>query len=227
MNENRGGESTNWNDFIIDGDKFVRDWDGLYNNFKDPWNQEELAQQDIAHDLSLQLLKSVRRLEQGGGVSRILDVGCATGYHSQDYRKLFPEANYFGIDVSKGAIRNARKKYGGEKVQFMEEDILSPSEKLNALADGFDVVTASRTIYYLGPEIEDAVGRIRNLLREDGLFLWTYNYRPDSFTNRFLSPDSFSALLDTFALELVAMIEYRTPSDNETVDIRIHRKHQG
>lgn len=212
------------NGFIISGGEFTRDWEGLYSNIDDPWGQEESASRDIPHFLSLQLLQSITKIRGGEAIRSILDVGCATGYHSVDYRAFFPQAGYWGVDVSGVAIRTARERYGRDQIVFMDENFLSPSEALSSMM--FDAVVSSRTIYYMGPEIREVVERVDQLLRPGGVFLWTYNYRPDSFSRRFLSPDSLSDLLESCGLRLLSVVQYRTPGDDEIVDIRIHEKQQ-
>ena len=39
---------------------------------------------------------------------KILDVGCGKGYFLYDFKKLFPEAEVRGIDISKYAIKNSK-----------------------------------------------------------------------------------------------------------------------
>lgn len=224
MTNQRGTGDGNPNRFIISGEEFTRDWEGLYSSIDDPWKQEESASHDIPHFISLQLLKSVSKTRGWGeeGGRSILDVGCSTGYHSVDYKSFFPEAGYCGVDVSGVAIKKARKKHGDAQVVFMEENFLSPSEALSSMM--FDAITFSRTIYYMGPEIHQAVERVNHHLRPGGLLLYTYNLRPDSFSRKFLSPDSLSDLLDLCGLKLLSVVQYRTPGDDELVDIRIHGK---
>jgi SAM-dependent methyltransferase len=41
---------------------------------------------------------------------KILDVGCGKGFLLYEFTKLFPEADIYGIDISKYAVENAKKE---------------------------------------------------------------------------------------------------------------------
>jgi SAM-dependent methyltransferase len=221
------------NKFIIKNEVFVRDWDGLYGSIPDPWSQEKESAQDVSLHLALQLLKSYSI--NSAPPRCILDIGCATGYHSVDLTNLFPEASYVGIDVSSIAIAKAREKFSDVNVNFLHEDILSPSKSLTD--SHFDTVVCFRSIYYLAPEIDLAIERIANVLDPrdggstsranaagGGYFLWTYNHRPDSYTNKLLTPQRLSDKLQDKGLILVAGLQFREGSKDEIVDVRLHRK---
>lgn len=75
---------------------------------------------------------------------KILDIGCGTG----DVLKYLPNADYFGIDVSKEYIEAARKRYG-DRAQFLQ----TPINQYNiAIPHMFDLVLAIAVLHHISDE---------------------------------------------------------------------------
>ena len=95
----------------------------------------------------------------------LLDVGCGTGRHGEEFRQL--GFDYVGVDVSPEMLTEARKRL--PSTRFVEADIRSLS-----LDDRFDaVVCLNATIGYMLTS-EDLDAAIRNLakhVRPGGLLL--------------------------------------------------------
>lgn len=86
----------------------------------------------------------------------LLDVGCGTGRHGEEFRRLGFE--YVGVDLSPEMLTEARKRL--PSTTFVESDLRSLS-----LEEQFDaVVCLNATIGYM-LTIEDLVAALRNLTR--------------------------------------------------------------
>jgi len=59
---------------------------------------------------------------QGSG--EILDLGCGTGYATHRLCSTFPEREVTAVDVSAGMLALARRRLAGEKVSFVQADML-------------------------------------------------------------------------------------------------------
>jgi len=169
------------NDFVIKNNEFIRDFEGMYQNYDDPWNQRQESE-DLAIKLAFCALSEVVKISNISPDS-ILDVGCADGYYAEQLLKLFPKATYFGTDISPTVISRSRIKEN-RSTEFAVNDIRVRTE---SLVKRFDIIFCSKTIYYCAPEIKVVLPNIRDYLRDNGLFCFTYNQQPDSFSNTWLT----------------------------------------
>ena len=79
----------------------------------------------------------------------ILDVGCGTGAITADVAKAVGSAGVvFGIDRDAANVAIAAQQYGEVgNLRFESADILTPGD---GFSDRFDIVTAARTIQWIG-----------------------------------------------------------------------------
>ena len=77
----------------------------------------------------------------------VLDVCCGTGNHIIKLAELFPEGNYYGIDISKSSIVEARKK--AEQKNLRINFICGDASEASMLEDGFfDIIISIYALYY-------------------------------------------------------------------------------
>jgi len=78
----------------------------------------------------------------------VLDVGCGTGNHIIKIAKLFPEGNYYGIDISNNSIRQAIEKSTQKnlKIKFICKDVTNASALQDSL---FDLIISIYALYYV------------------------------------------------------------------------------
>src|SRR3989338_4497410 len=97
-----------------------------------------------AADLDGWLLKKIG-LKAG---SSVLDVGCGTGNHLIDMAEIYPHGNYYGIDISKNSIEEAKTK--AIKKNLNIKFICGDASDASSLQDGFfDVVMSVYSLYYV------------------------------------------------------------------------------
>ncbi len=92
-----------YQDYVIRDGRFVGEFEGMYQDFDDPWGQtkSEPWATDKAIGLSL-----ISRLKSEFGVRRVVDLGCGLGGYTRRIRALGVTA--IGLDVSPTAIAKAK-----------------------------------------------------------------------------------------------------------------------
>jgi SAM-dependent methyltransferase len=94
-----------YQDFVIKDGKLVGDFEGLYENFEDPWDQSKA---DHRGDTRRQIaLMWMHRLRGSCGVSRVIELGCGFGHLTDKLRQAGFSA--VGADISKTAVAKARE----------------------------------------------------------------------------------------------------------------------
>ena len=176
------------NKYIINNGKFIRDFEGMYKNINDPWNQQRDSDSDIPVFLAIQLLcfivNSHRIL-----VKSIMDIGCADGYHAIKLKHIFTEGGkqeYFGTDISSTVIKRAESLIRNLQFdcRFSVDDITKYND---SLTNRFDVIFSSKTLYYVAPEIDAVIDNISTYLSSKGVFCFVYNQSKDSYTSQWLT----------------------------------------
>ena len=93
---------------------------------------------------------------------RTLDLGCGTGRHSLWLAKS--GAKVTGLDFSAGMLEEARRKPGGDRVQFVQHDLHLPLP----FSDGeFDLVVSGLVLEHLR-ELDHFFSEARRVLRAGG-----------------------------------------------------------
>jgi SAM-dependent methyltransferase len=71
----------------------------------------------------------------------VLDVGCGNGYYLSQLQSAFPQKSYFGIDLSRELIAEARTRHGGPALRFAEANFFafSPARRFDLLLMRFIV----------------------------------------------------------------------------------------
>lgn len=113
--------------------------------------------------------------------SRILDLGCGTGYTAALLRRRYPRAGLVGLDLALPMVHTARRRlrpalpfgFGRRPAQFINAD----AEALPLADRSVDLVCSNLTLQWCDP---DAVFReCRRVLRPGGLFVFT-TFGPDT-----------------------------------------------
>lgn len=186
--------SDDCNEYIISQDKFIRNFDGMYENYADPWGQRETYAGDIAAMSVFHFLKTITS-SLNLKVDDILDIGCADGYHSKHFVEIFgSEVSFVGTDISANIIKKATGlNFKETNLQFEVDDCRVFNEKFE---DSFDVIFSSKTLYYVSPEIRQVISNVKKYLRRTGgVFAFVYNQSPNSFTSKWLTYESLRKLL--------------------------------
>jgi SAM-dependent methyltransferase len=169
----------------------------MYQNIEDPWNQRE-SPEDVQDIIAITMMRHCLKVE----TPSVLDIGCGLGYMTSFIRNYTRAKFFVGIDVSKTAIQKAKEIHNGiwgSEVQFLVDDA---RKKNDSFVGCFDVVYCSKALYYMAPEIKDVIENINSYLISKGLFVFTYNVKQDSFSNRYITYDNLRLLLLKYFKEL-------------------------
>jgi len=94
---------------------------------------------------------------------RMLDIGSGGGYLSECLPFFYPRVRIFGCDVSKSAIKYA-KKFGTGKVHYKTMD-----KKLPYPSNYFDVCICTDVLEHI-PDVPYFLNDVRRILKKDGVF---------------------------------------------------------
>jgi len=98
---------------------------------------------------------------------RILDIGCGTGFFSNEMKKIYPKATIYGLDVSKKAIAIARKTY--PKVNFIFGDA---EQELSFEDNFFDLIISGEHIEHL-KDVDTYLIEVNRTLNQHGILILT------------------------------------------------------
>ena len=157
----------NPNHYIIKNNLFVRDFENLYKNIKDPWNQHRNFLKEETVIFAREIIK---KISENNNKLSLLDVGAGQG----SLKKILKSnIKYVGTDIHKKKLKN---------VKFDDINIYNSSFK-----NKFDVIVCFKTIYYLADNIDIVINNFKNYLKKNGFIIISYNSKKSSYTNKFLT----------------------------------------
>lgn len=145
--------------------KMQTDWAvraNLYNNIQ--WvNKNEML--DAMIDMS-RLIKNP---------NKILDIGVGTGKVLIHFKEAYPEADFYGIDISPDMMSKIDNKY-----QFNLS--VNNAEDLHCFEDNsFDIVTARMSMHHV-EKLMDAALEVKRILKTGGIFIICEGVPPEKET---------------------------------------------
>src|SRR5689334_5232544 len=95
-----------YQDYVIADGRLIGDFETMYQDFNDPWEQTQREEYASEKAVALNLLA---RLKERQGCRRVLELGCGFGDFSARATTLGYEA--VGMDISETAVRKARSRH--------------------------------------------------------------------------------------------------------------------
>ncbi|WP_113154400.1 class I SAM-dependent methyltransferase [Nitratireductor sp. OM-1] len=95
--------------------------------------------------------------------SKVLDLGCGIGATRSIFQRLFPEAQWVGVDISSSPEVNARQDEGSEFVTYDGVSLPFPDES-------FDLVFSNQVLEHVRYP-EKVLSEVRRVLEGGGLFV--------------------------------------------------------
>mgnify|MGYP001384618697 FL=1 len=157
----------NPNRYIIKNKSYIRDFEKLYKNIKDPWNQNINF---LNEETVIFTKETIKRIAKKRKKITLLDVGAGQG----SLKKILgSNINYTGTDIHKKKLKN---------VKFDNINIFNPNFK-----NRFDIIVCLKTIYYLADNIDIVISNFKDYLKKNGFIFISYNLKKNSYSNKFLT----------------------------------------
>ncbi|MCI0763271.1 malonyl-ACP O-methyltransferase BioC [Bacillus sp. TL12] len=121
----------------------------------------------VQKKMAQQLLSIMKKHYHKMSSIRILELGCGTGYLTEQLAVFFPNAEIIAIDFAESMIAVAKTRNHVESVTFRCEDI----EHLT-LSESFDVIISSATFQWLN-DLQITLKNLYRYLFEGGLLLFS------------------------------------------------------
>ena len=125
------------------------------------------------------VVKDFIRFYKLNNKSKILDVGCAKGFMLYDFKRYLPSCKIRGIDISRYAIKNAKK----EVKNFLD---IGSCVKLPYKSNYFDLVISINTIHNLNKKMCSKSLKEINRVSKKNAFLTVDAYRNSTQKKRML-----------------------------------------
>jgi SAM-dependent methyltransferase len=170
---------------------------------EDPWGLTWRPSQLLRYQRVLDMLE---RAEEP--ISKVMDVGCATGDFTQLISRRAGMTNLLGVDFVESAVQRAQKRFPA--LTFTTESILSLGEKYKAQ---FDAVACLEVLYYVEmPHRLAALRSLSGVLRPGGYVVFSslIGPAPHFSTNELLDlvGSEFQIIgYETLHLRLVSFLE--------------------
>ena len=103
----------NCSDYVIKDGKLVGEFEKMYQDFDEPWDQIEIGQRATFMTIGIHLL---RRVREATGASRVVELGCGLGHYAKRISELGYEV--LGLDISETAIGKAKENFEEVKFRF-------------------------------------------------------------------------------------------------------------
>jgi SAM-dependent methyltransferase len=142
--------------------EFVGDFNGLYTNDPDPWDQSATTSGEISHYHTHSRQRLTDQLELLAPCS-ILEIGCGLGYTTKILQDALPDTEVTGMDISDVAITKASKLF--PQLRFLHGDIRFLE---GPHATQYDVVILNQLLWYILEELPQSLKNCMPLLTSRG-----------------------------------------------------------
>jgi len=154
-----------YQDYVIKDGELIGEFEEMYRNFDDPWEQTTREGNALEKMIGVELLKKYSH-------NRPLEYGCGFGEYTN---KLYHALGYAGgVDISDTAIKKAKKRYPGP--DFFVGDLLC-EEILDAVSP--DCICMVEITWYVLDKLECFKELIAEKQKGTGFFHTLMTYAPD------------------------------------------------
>lgn len=118
---------------------------------------------DVQRKAGFELLSRIKK----GYFNRILEAGCGTGNYTLLLKNKFKDARIKAVDISGKMIEVA-----GDKLRDRDIELMVLDAETMDLDEEFDLITSNACFQWF-EDLEKALLRYKNLLKEDGVILFS------------------------------------------------------
>lgn len=148
-------KNSNYQDFVIKNGRFIGKFEKMYQLIDDPWNYKKIGNQNIAYKIILNYCDIIKELNNKKNI-KVLEVGCGIGILSNLLAKKGFKT--YGFDISKTAIKKAKKKYKRKNLKFFVSnfDNLDLYQRINP-----NIYVLSDISWYVLPKLRKFINFFR------------------------------------------------------------------
>ena len=129
------------------------------------------------HNMTLEMIsRTIKDFNYEERFLNILDVGCGTaqGYDAVKKNLKQDKFNYFGLDIAKGLLNEAKIKINKTAKEFNNAYLIcGDAEFLPLQADKFDVIFSNITIHWLN-DIDNFLFKCKSSLKDGGIIIFSF-----------------------------------------------------
>ena len=170
-----------YQDYVIKDGQLVGDFEQMYRDHSDPWQQAELGAMESEKSVGASL---VSRLGHFCDAKKVLELGCGFGHYTQ--RLAESNLDVTGIDISEVAIEKARELHPDCRFEVGE---INDYSAIKALAP--DIIVMSEITWYILDDLKAFLNFLKTEMPQVYVLhiLSTYppgeqRYGREYFTNR-------------------------------------------
>lgn len=155
---------------------------------------------------------SIENIKKTPPGSKILDVGCSTGYGTYLMASLLKEYTFIGVDVNKEKIESGKKVYKLNNLVFEYLDVTNEEDIVNFIKKNgcFDNVTCFEVLEHIPMEKSKKImNNLHRIMKKDGLLFISTPNKPVYDTNHY-TYDHINELEFKEFLKLTNMSGYDT-----------------
>ncbi|MBI1829553.1 MAG: methyltransferase domain-containing protein [Thaumarchaeota archaeon] len=117
-----------YQDYVIKDSKFIGRFNDMYQKFEDPWNQTLDIHNAYSYSRNCAIINLCRYK-----IKSVVEFGCGLGYFTNLIKQNIPSIKIKGIDISKEAIKKAKKNW--PKLDFEVNNVrnIEKYSKYNAM----------------------------------------------------------------------------------------------
>jgi len=185
--------------------EFVGDFESLYKNDPDPWDQSASHGERASYYLHSRerLFNKLRFL---GGGTTLLDIGCGLGYTSDLLAATLPLFEVSGADISKTAIDKATSLF--PHLTFFCKDITTSDFKIT---QRYDIVILNHLLWYILISLHQSSLNCHSLLKSGGKLIISQAFFKNKQRYGTDMCDGFSGLL-SYCLKISDVFEIENDS---------------
>ena len=122
---------------------FVGDFESLYCSDSDPWDQSSPDGSLMTSFYNLSRTETIQFISKSCSADSVIcEIGCGTGYLTNQLFNAFPDGTIHGCDISKTAVEIAKRNFS--HISFFEHNILEKQ-----LPNKVDVIILSNILWYI------------------------------------------------------------------------------
>ena len=147
---------------VIRDGKLIADWDSLYEEFDDPWEQSQDYQRESASRILIKHYSELVRSKHGA--EKTLEVGCGLGFLTESLHEMNFKSR--GTDISQVCISKALKRNPALDLHVSAFD-----NREHLIEWKPDILIMSQLSWYVLNQLEDFLTLLKSRKGENPLFL--------------------------------------------------------